>query len=64
MPEAWTVQFYSDTNLALFLESLDMRVPSNLWEVDKEEMTISFEVRPPDRVVKYAQDLGADWHDQ
>ena len=61
MPEQWVVQFYSDTNMGLYLEGLDMRVPSNLWEADREEMTITFDVRPSDRAIKYAEDLGADW---
>jgi len=61
--DKWTVQFYSDTNLALFLETLDYRVPTNLWEVDAVEMTIEFDVEPPHVARRYAEDLGADWFD-
>lgn len=53
-------KFWSDTNFGLFMESLDMRMPSNLWTADPATSQVWFTETPPHTVITMARQMGAD----
>lgn len=55
-----TYKFWSDTNFAEFMESLDLRMPGNNVEVIEAALTTVRLYDPPEAVIHLAEQLGAE----
>ena len=53
------LKFWSDHNYAHFMESLDMRHPSNQFAEDSEGSGVAFLTEPSHQLVVFAKQLGA-----
>lgn len=55
-----TYKFWSDTNLSIFVESLDYKIPGNMYEVDYGKSCVVIKGEIPSYVERQAKGLGAD----
>lgn len=58
------IEFHSNSQLDAFTEHLDMRVASNLFEVDKDDRSVTFLIDPPHQVVQLGRDHSGEWVDE